>query len=44
MTDPGDDRRPIRRHRKGYFEVRLPPTDREFLRTLAREMRELVSQ
>ncbi len=35
--------RPIRRHRKGYFEVRLPPTDREFLRTLAREMRELVS-
>ncbi len=35
--------RPIRRHRKGYYEVRLPPTDREFLRTLAREMRELVS-
>ena len=35
--------RPIKRHRKGYYEVRLPPTDREFLRTLAREMRELVS-
>jgi Domain of unknown function (DUF2017) len=35
--------RPIRRHRKGYYEIRLPPTDREFLRTLAQEMRELVS-
>jgi hypothetical protein len=35
--------RPIRRHRKGYYEVRLPSTDRDFLRTLAREMRELVS-
>ena len=35
--------RPVRRHRKGYYEIRLPPTDREFLRTLAREMRELVA-
>jgi hypothetical protein len=35
--------RPIRRHRKGYFEVRLGTVDREFLRTLAQQMRELVS-
>ena len=37
------NKRPIQRHRKGYYEVRLPPTDRDFLRTLAHEMRELVS-
>ncbi len=35
--------RPIRRHRKGYYEVKLPAVDRDFLRTLAKEMRELVS-
>jgi hypothetical protein len=35
--------RPIKRHRKGYYEIRLGPTDREFLRTLAKEMRELVA-
>ena len=35
--------RPVRRHKKGYYEIRLPATDREFLRALAEEMRELVA-
>lgn len=35
--------RSIRRHRKGHYEIRLPEAERELLRTLAPQMRELLA-
>ncbi|HVF31738.1 MAG TPA: DUF2017 family protein [Acidimicrobiales bacterium] len=35
--------RAVRRHRKGYYEIRLPETDRALLRSLAPQMRELLA-
>ena len=34
--------RAVRRHRKGHFEIRLPDAERELLRSLAPQMRELL--
>jgi len=35
--------RAVRRSRKGYFEIRLPEAERALLRSLAPQMRELLS-